>query len=261
VPKKITVSILNRSNRRFVQDGELADFVRHALQAQVSEDFAPHWRVDADVKFVRKPRPGSWWLVILDNTDQQNWLGYHLTEDGLPLAKVFAETVHSAGNNWTVSVSHELLEMLADPYCNRMVSDPPFDPANLPEEGQRNACFYALEVCDPCSADADGYRKGRGSHTVSDFVLPNWFESDTKQHQIADYNRKIRGPFNLANGGYVGVYSMQRKEHADGWHLEAASGQAPADYRNQLFQKKTGRTWQRRIPRSGWKRAPLHALS
>jgi len=44
-----------------------------ALQAQVHNDFAPAWGVDADLVFVPKgsePPTGSWWLTILDNSDQ-----------------------------------------------------------------------------------------------------------------------------------------------------------------------------------------------
>lgn len=250
---KITVSVLNRSDKSIVTDHELERFVRHGLQEQVSGNFAPHWKIDAEVKFAEKPHRDSWWLVILNTTDQRDWLGYHLTDSGLPLAKVFAKSVKDADSAWTVSVSHELLEMLADPYCNRMVCDPSFDPQHLPRPGDKQAVFYALEVCDPCSADENGYKIASDSYTVSDFVLPSWFESETDRQQFVDYNRKIQGPFNLATGGYCGVYSMDR--HAefseDGWQLKQRRISA---YRQQLMAY--GRTTQRTMSRSKWKGVP-----
>jgi len=50
--------------------------------------------------------------VILDDSDQAGALGYHdLTSDGLPIGKVFAASDLKAGTSWTVTASHELLEM------------------------------------------------------------------------------------------------------------------------------------------------------
>jgi hypothetical protein len=93
-----------------------------ALQKQVSRDFAPVWGVDADPSFVQKtvPVPPQTWLIgVFDNSDQAGALGYHdLTENGLPLAKVFAGSDIQYKSSWTVTASHELLEMLGDPDIN-----------------------------------------------------------------------------------------------------------------------------------------------
>src|SRR5260370_10961209 len=103
---KLTVSVLNRSDKKIVSDSALDAFVHNALQPQVSDDFFPAWKVDAEVLFVEKPIQGSWWLVILDETDRNPWLGYHLTSEGLSLGKVFAKTIDTAGYKWTGSASH-----------------------------------------------------------------------------------------------------------------------------------------------------------
>ena len=67
-----------------------------ALQTQVHRDFAPAWGIDAEVVGVakgKKPPVGSWWLAVLDDSDQAGALGYHdVTNEGLPLGKVFAGT-------------------------------------------------------------------------------------------------------------------------------------------------------------------------
>ncbi len=241
--KGITVSILNRSDKKIVTDAALEDFVKSALQKQVSDDFFPAWNVDAQVTFEQNPRPGSWWLVILNYTDQSNWFGYHVTEAGLPLAKVFAQTIERGGCNWTVSVSHELLEMLADPDINRMVCDSSFDPTRLPTPGEKSARFFALEVCDPCASDNDGYPIG--THKVSDFILPSWYQKESKGP--FDKHNKILQPFALSDGGYVGRYSNE-----DGWQLIAGGKMAP--YRDDI--KLRGRTWLRTSNRWLWKPVP-----
>jgi hypothetical protein len=112
----IQVSVINAST--VLTDSDVQAVVP-ALQTQVHRDFAPAWGVDADLTFVGSgatPPSGTWWLSILDNSDQAGALGYHdLTPDGLPLGKVFAGSDLQLGFKWTVTASHELLEMLGDP--------------------------------------------------------------------------------------------------------------------------------------------------
>src|SRR5438093_5436244 len=87
----IKVSIINASTA--LKDDQVKAVVP-ALQTQVHRDFAAAWGVDADLIFIpkgSKPPSGSWWLTILDNSDQAGALGYHdVTKEGLPLGKVFA---------------------------------------------------------------------------------------------------------------------------------------------------------------------------
>ena len=74
---EIEVSIINASD--VVSDAECRALT-DALQVQVSRDFAPAWRIDANLTFVpkgQKPAPGTWWLSILDNTDRAGVLGHH----------------------------------------------------------------------------------------------------------------------------------------------------------------------------------------
>src|SRR5204863_985342 len=107
------ISIINASTA--VSDADAKPVVE-ALQQQVDDHFAPAWGSSAHLNFVPKgghPDPGSWWLVILDSSDQAGALGYHdLTQEGLPIAKAFAGSDIQYGYSWSVTVSHELLEML-----------------------------------------------------------------------------------------------------------------------------------------------------
>ncbi len=138
---EIKVAIINASTA--LHDGEV-EAALPGLQTQIRRDFAPVWGVDADLSFVpgkQKPQPGSWWLAILDNTDEAGALGYHdLTNEGLPMGKVFAATDKQYGLSWTVTASHELLEMLGDPDINLSA---------FVQTGNNTASLYSYEVCGP----------------------------------------------------------------------------------------------------------------
>lgn len=194
----IKMAVINAST--VVTDETQVKKVVAALQTQVSRDFAPVWGIDADLRYVPKggkPKPGEWWLVILDDSDQAGALGYHdVTRQGLPVGKVFAKTDQVYGEQWSVTASHELLEMLADPGINLTVF----------EEGAAGGRMYAYEVCDACEAEAFAYRID--GVLVSDFVYPAWFESFQQPGAQFDHAKKISQPFQLLKGGYIGVYNL-----------------------------------------------------
>jgi len=241
----IQVSVLNQST--VLTDDQVKAAVPD-LQTQVHDHFAPAWGIDADLTFIPKgqnPAPGSWWLVILDNSDQAGALGYHdYTTDGLPIGKVFAGTDMQYGSQWTVTTSHELLEMLADPDINltAAATDP-----NQPNPTQ----FYAYEVADACEADQFGYNIN--TTPVSDFVFPAWFESFRQAGSTQfDYQKQIRQPFQLLAGGYIGVLSPTGGE---GW-TQITAERVP---RTHLHRGPAGsRRERRRTPRHQWlKSLPL----
>jgi len=173
-----------------------------ALQIQVHRDFAPIWGIDADLNFVAKganPNPHSWHLVILDDSDEAGVLGYHdATSQGLPMGKVFARTDLKYGNQWTVTASHELLELLADPEVNLAV---------LFQKTPNQSLLYAYEVCDPCEPDEFGYEIN--GTLVSNFVYPSWFESfHVSGVAQFDHGKHIKQPFEVLNGGYINIYNI-----------------------------------------------------
>jgi len=145
----INVSIINASS--VLTDSDIQPVV-DALQKQADNDFGPAWGVGAKLNFVPEgdsPPAGSWWLLILDDSDQAGALGYHdLTTEGLPLGKVFAATDLKFGTNWTVTASHELLEMLGDPNINLTV---------FMQSDSANGRLYAYEVFDAWEKDQFDY--------------------------------------------------------------------------------------------------------
>ena len=210
------------------------------LQTQVQRDFAPAWGVDADLTFVpkhAKPAPGAWWLTVLDDSDQAGALGYHdLTKDGLPLGKIFAGSDIKLGYTWTVTASHELLEMLADPDINLTA---------FVESSDHAGVLYAYEVCDACEADEFGY-KINGT-LVSDFVFPAWFESFRKKGSTQfDYGKHITKPFDLIKGGYIGLYDVKS---GGGWRQITAEA---GSYKYEMRPRIGSRRERRRTPRDQW---------
>ncbi len=148
----IKIAVINATSNDEVLTDAKAQSTVLALQKQVTNDFAPIWGIDAELSFVPrngKPAAGAWWLVLLDTSDQATALGYHdLTADGLPLGKAFVTSDMQLGLQWTVTASHELLEMLADPDINLWA---------FPHSDALIDRLYSYEVCDACEADALGY--------------------------------------------------------------------------------------------------------
>ncbi|HEV7501749.1 MAG TPA: hypothetical protein VGQ33_17155 [Vicinamibacteria bacterium] len=179
-----------------------------AVQTQIQSDFAAAWNITADLVFfgsAQKVPKDMWQIGIFDNADQAGALGYHdVTNEGLPLGKVFARTTLVDGGKISVTLSHEILEMLADPDINLTAF------VEAPSGGGR---LYAYEVCDAVEADDLGYDVD--GITVSDFVTPAWFQSFRKKGSTDfSFRKNVKEPFALAPGGYIGYYDVQS---GSGW--------------------------------------------
>ncbi|MGZ6729381.1 MAG: hypothetical protein ACXVFC_08775, partial [Gaiellaceae bacterium] len=146
----------------------------------------------------REPK-SAWKLVFADHSDQAGALGYHdFTPDGRPISYVFAADDLKDGYNPTVTATHEIAEMIADPWISEAFQ-------------VSNTQFFAKEVCDPCEADKFAYSikvEPFPAVQVSDFVLPKWFiPGSTGQF---DRNEKIQRPLQLLSGGYMSVFVSGR---------------------------------------------------
>lgn len=209
-----------------------------AFQEQVSRDFAPVWGVDAKLAFVAQDfiaPAGQWVIGIFDTSDQAGALGYHdVTANGAPLGKVFAKTTIQYGGLWTVTFSHELLEMLADPEINLCALD---------ESAER---MYAYEVCDAVEADELGYKIGET--TVSDFVLPSWFEPGAATTAPRSFCGHVKDAFELAPGGYISYLDFKS---ARGWQqADARKVTAKTSYESRA--KAGSRREKRSVGRANW---------
>jgi hypothetical protein len=238
----LNVSIINSST--VVTDDQLEPVVA-ALQVQVERDFGPAWGVDASLTFVPSggsPDPATWWLTVLDNSDHAGVLGYHdRTSAGLPHGKVFAGTDLLRGHSWTVTASHELLEMLADPDVSLVT---------FVQTDAHTSRLYAYEVADPCEADQYGY--DIDGTTVSDFVMPAWFESFWAAGATQfDQQGLITAPLTVLAGGYASVFDLSA---GAGWSqvFGKPAGAAEVDYSYTMRAHLGSRRERRRTPRSQW---------
>lgn len=236
----IAVAIFNDST--LLPDAEVQR-VAAALQRQVSEHFAPAWGMGATLSFVPKgerPASGSWWLVVLDSADQAGVLGYHdATAEGLPMGKVFAKTDLDNHLSWSVTLSHELLEMLADPDLNLTAFM-----QTTPKTGK----LYAIEVCDPVEDDQFGYAIDGVS--VSNFVLPAYFRPHAAPGAQLDFGGHLTGPApTLLSGGHIGEFDVGR---ATGWTQVTAATEGQPHRGHLRIPVAGGRTERRRRPRAQW---------
>jgi len=211
---------------------------------QLARDFGPIWGVESHIRFIKKganiPK-GYWWISILDDADGAGYLGYHdLTSEGLPLGKVFAKTDIDNGYNWTITATHEILEMLIDPSINLTA---------FIEEGKYAGKLFAYEVCDACEADELGY--DIDGTQVSDFVTPDYFEYFHTKTSGFDFKNKIKHPFDILPGGYMSVYDIAQ---GNGWQMITNS----KSDRQTLIRMRApvgSRRERRRTPRSQWLRS------
>jgi hypothetical protein len=168
------------------------DTLVHALQAYVSQHVAPVWGTTAQLVQKTNYVPGAWALVFLDDADQPGALAYHdLTPDGLPQAKVFVRTLLGSGETVSGAASHELVEMLVDPFLNLLALGPDAGSA------------YAYESADP----VEELHFAVNGLPMSDFVYPSYFEAfHAPSSVLFDHLGMVRRPFEILPGGYQSVF-------------------------------------------------------
>jgi hypothetical protein len=184
-----------------------------AVQKQITRDFTPFWGLPAtidafedlssvpsdyhpvvvfgdadDLTQELAPLVGEQFTAeLIDDFERQRLSGLHLNAfTRQPFALV------AASDAWSVTLSHEVLELIADPYGNRLLAARhPLDP------GQR--VKYLLEVCDPCQSiwyPVNGV-------PVSDFYGPRYFDPVDAGQGRYSFTGEIERPLQLLDGGYL----------------------------------------------------------
>lgn len=206
MPNSIQISLVNQST--IFKDSDLPALA-NALQIQVKRDFFPVWGIDAQLFYTpsgKHPTASHWPLVLFDNSDVANALGYHdESPTGQPLGKVFVATTLADGQKVEVTTSHELLEMLGDPYVNLAAQD--------------GSIFWASEMCDMVENDEyfitipTGWNGAGTSVPVSNFGLPDWWQ--TGKPGPFDFLKKLTSPLTLTAGGYMSFLDLNKP--GQGW--------------------------------------------
>jgi hypothetical protein len=165
--------------------------VSAAIQKQVSRDLGPIWNIQASVDSFDKLEDvplGYWQLIIMDKIPYKA-AGIHLNRDnGQPFALV------QYSDDWSLTTSHEALEMLVDPSGNRTVA------TNSPKPRQGRVLIL-VEVSDPSEAAEFGYSVN--GVLVSDFYTPNFFDPVTATGVRYSYTGAITAPRQVLEGGYI----------------------------------------------------------
>jgi len=191
------IAVLNKSKHVTTAD---AVKMTAACARQLRLHAAPAWnRTVPGVAFVADDAhllPGTRPIYIFDNADVAGALGYHdVTATGVPYGKVFAETilqnhgtVLTGSSSVSVCLSHEMLELFGDEFCNA------YQQAN-------DGYSYAVELGDP--VENDSYVLSGTGVSVSNFVLPAYFAQTPEDGARFDHMGRLAAPFTMTAGGYL----------------------------------------------------------
>lgn len=168
-----------------------------ALQKQVTRDFGPAWGINATVDAFEtlEAVPVDYWPVIIrDDIKEPGAAGYHTDDHGQPFALVQADP------GWELTASHEVLEMLADPFGSRTLAGTP--PPGSPEPiATFKRVIYLVEVCDPC--EASNYAYEVNGLVLSDFITPHYYDPNGATGVQYSFRGSIKEPHTVLEGGYV----------------------------------------------------------
>jgi hypothetical protein len=184
-----------------------------AVQKQITRDFTPFWGFTASVDAFEdlesvpsdyhhvvlftdpdeltaelEPRIGEKYTAeLIDDFEREQLSGLHLnTFTRQPFALV------QASDTWSVTLSHEIIEMIIDPFGNRLIAAAhPFEPDVRVK--------YLLEICDPCQAvwySVNGV-------PVSDFYTPRYLDPIDVDSSRYSFTGAIERPQQILEDGYV----------------------------------------------------------
>jgi hypothetical protein len=215
----MNISIINHTSGQ-VTDEELQQAIR-AINRQIHEDFAPYWGMSATLRLegrsVEQPDQiqmadlrGDAVIYLWNEADIDGALGYHFqNSQGIPFGFVFTEIARSFNEPWSVTLSHEALELIGDPETNLLVMGP--------HPAEDRDVFHWFEMCDAVQAETyeiDGI-------PVSNFLLPLYFTGTREVDEVGARNdflgRSHEGltlsSFGINPGGYVGFFDPELREH------------------------------------------------
>jgi hypothetical protein len=222
----LTISVALVSEVKDHDPGDVAR-VTAALQRQAIRDFRKAWKVEATVDAFPKLEDvpvGYWPILIQEDIDTPGAAGVHLDKDGQPFALV------QMSDSWSLTASHELLEMLGDPFGNRVI------PGESAKRGQGRVEFL-VEVCDPPEAAEFGYTVN--DILVSDFITPHFYDPVKAASVQYSFTGAVKAPRTILKGGYISFHDPV-SDHW--WQQTWFSGSKPTFRDLGVFDAKTAGT-------------------
>ena len=240
----LKITVVNRAPH--LPEAELRRVIR-AINRQMAEHFEPAWKFGAELHLHAQDSAdshgghvslaelpglhGDAVIYIGDKATLAGAEGYHGRNNAdKPFGFVFLDICRQLKDNWTVCLSHEVIELAGDPMSNLLVQGPsPHDRHQL--------VFHMFELCDAVQGESyeiDGVQ-------VSNFVLPGWFTRGDAPGARNDFlGRPQRGEtlpsFGIAPGGYLCFWDGERDER-DRW-VSMMRSEDDADARRRLEAKR-----------------------
>jgi len=227
-----SVVVIDQSRMFRGQRSVVLERIVQAVQLQVERDFAPAWgRQPVSVKLADANvhiAPGAGRVYVVDKiTEVGGAVGFHKADkqgffSGFVAAEAIARLGGAAtrgGDSVSAAVSHEVLEILANPSVNLWADH---------VDGKS----YAHEVCDPVSGDCyeihgepdpDGVQE---PVSVSNFVYPAWFQPYAPGGSKFDHLGLLCSAFTHRSTGYVSVFETSGARHLFGAEVPASKRDA-----------------------------------
>jgi hypothetical protein len=191
--------------------------IENAIAEQL-RDFATAWGSITWI-LTRDLNRQGFRVVLRDYAGDKDAVAEHWRVGGKPTATVYVRDIlRMDGGSWTegsnsvsASVSHEVVEVLADPVACYFVDG-------------LDDWMYALEVADPVQDDfyeIDGV-------AVSNFTYPDYWNPwgrKTRSRKL-DHMGRITRAFEVRDGGYLVRYKGRRRSFVDGPGLAIARRRA-----------------------------------
>lgn len=197
------IVLINKSSAKIAFSD--VDRVASALQMQLDRDFTPVWGRRAHISPLDSSEsiPASAWPIRIVDAPVGG-LGIHLDRAHKPYAQV------KPTSDWSVTASHELLEMLADPFGNHFIQAPDIDP-----KSDGHLVQYLVEVGDPCEV----YEYKIDGVAVSDFVTRDYYDESASTVAL-DFLGRLSKPYAVPKGCYISWQDPQDNH----WHQKTPDG-------------------------------------
>ena len=190
-------------------DLDLVHSAAMALNLQVTRDLPQFWPVSATVMYLPNPDkvPAGVWPVQLVKTLPPDEGGFHSDKHKQPYSKVIAS---KSDNTWTIDASHEILEMLVDPYGNRMHSSVAIKVVRGKIVDGTGQFGYLVEACDPCEDNSYAYTIN--GIAVSDFITPHFYDPVVTEGTRYSFTGAVKAPRQILPGGYISWVNPEKDE-------------------------------------------------
>ena len=200
-----SVAVINFSER---SDQRVQDAIR-SVNRQISEDFMPLWGTGRELflqaanfnpahpdQLSEEPVRADGVLYLVQEATLPGALGYHdMNAAEIPVGFVFMES-----DDWTITLSHEALELIVDPTVNIFVPGP--------HPVENRWVWHSYEVCDAVERTAyeiDGIR-------VSNFVTPAYFREGDAPGTRNDFLGVGVTSFGVTEDSHLGVANADTYE-------------------------------------------------